>query len=128
MLDASLNFDSISSYFTSLYPYGDDDLRVYGTDCGDSAGWRDWFIPANTDTKFRVAINCLECQEGGIWGDNTAYYMTNSYFCPTNSDGDGCESSKVLETVPDLMCNICDDDRGIDVFIYFLSYIFYSKI
>ena len=112
MLDVSLNFDSIKTYFTSIYKYGDDDQSMYGTDCGDSGGWRDWFIPANKNTKFRVARNCLECKSGGLYGDNTAYYMTNGYFCPTNLEVDGCESSKILETDFDVMCNICDDTAG----------------
>ena len=52
MLDASLDYDSLKSYFTSMYQYGDADKTIYGTDCGDSNGWRDWFIPANDNTKF----------------------------------------------------------------------------
>ena len=76
MLDASLNFDSISSYFTTIYRYGDDRKALYGTDCSETSGWRDWFIPANKHTKFRVAQGCGQCKEGNWYGDNTAYYMT----------------------------------------------------
>ena len=51
MLDASLNFDEISTYFTSLYQYGDPlSPTMYGTDCSETSGWRDWFIPANDVT------------------------------------------------------------------------------
>ena len=112
MLDVSLNFDKISTYFTSVYQYGTDATKLYGTDCGDSGGWRDWFIAANDNTKFRVAVDCLECKKGEMYGDNTAYYMTNGYFCPTNLDSDGCEASKQLETDFDVMCNVCDDTKG----------------
>jgi len=114
MLDASLNFDSLASYLTSVYQYGDSDKVIYGTDCGDSNGWRDWFTPANLHTKFRVARDCESCEAGGIFGDNTGYYMTNGYFCPVMLDIDGCSAYKDLsgQMQPDVMCNICDDTDG----------------
>ena len=112
MIDASLNFDSIASYLTSLYRYGNDDKAMYGTDCADNGGWRDWWTPANDLTKFRVARDCIECQTGGIHGDNTGYYMTNGYFCPVMFDTDGCinPDDSLSENV---MCNICDDVEGL---------------
>eukprot|EP01083_Nonionella_stella_P017323 48442_1 len=114
MLDASLNYESLSTYFTSMYQYGDEIKMMYGTDCGDSSGWRDWYVPANDNTNFRVALGCEECKTGEMYGDNTAYYMTNVYFCPVNLDIDGCSPKKRdLQTEPDIMCNVCDDDSGI---------------
>eukprot|EP00486_Rosalina_sp_Unknown_P011624 CAMPEP_0201591958 /NCGR_PEP_ID=MMETSP0190_2-20130828/189984_1 /ASSEMBLY_ACC=CAM_ASM_000263 /TAXON_ID=37353 /ORGANISM="Rosalina sp." /LENGTH=966 /DNA_ID=CAMNT_0048050509 /DNA_START=186 /DNA_END=3086 /DNA_ORIENTATION=- len=112
MLDASLNFDGLSTYFTSLYRYGNDDKAMYGTDCSDTAGWRDWFIPANDNTKFRVARDCMECKSGGIHGDNTGYYMTNGYFCPVMFDNDGCVNIDDTKT-ENVMCSICDDVDGL---------------
>ena len=112
MLDASLNFDAVSSYFTSLYRYGNDDKIMYGTDCSDSSGWRDWFIPANEITKFRVARDCLQCTTGDIYGDSTAYYMTNGYFCPVMYDSDGCVNTDSTLT-ENVMCNTCDDVDGL---------------
>ena len=114
MIDASLNLDSYSGYFTSLYRYGDDRRPMYGTDCSDSSGWRDWFIAANENTKFRVALECQECISGSIYGDNTAYYMTNGYFCPVYADGDGCTDANYQENmIENPMCNICDDTEGL---------------
>jgi len=115
MLDASLNFDSLATYFSSIYQYGNADKTIYGTDCGDDAGWREWYSPANKNTKFRVALNCLSCEQGGIYGENTGYYMTNGYFCPVNLDIDGCSAQKDLagQMVPDVMCNVCDDQDGL---------------
>ena len=112
MLDASLNFDIIESYFTSMYRYGNDDKIMYGTDCSDSSGWRDWYIPAKDDTKFRVARNCQECTSGDIYGDNTGYYMTSGYFCPVDVDSLGCVAHNDA-LVEDPMCQICDDEDGI---------------
>ena len=116
MLDVSLNFDSVSTYFTSLYQYGDDALSMYGTYCSELSGWRDWFIPATDTTKFRVAAGCQECESGEQWGDNTAYYMTNMYFCPVNMDSNGCQAesgTSILELREDILCNICDDTNAL---------------
>eukprot|EP01083_Nonionella_stella_P271428 919701_1 len=115
MLDASLNYDALSTYFTTMYKYGDADKTIYGTDCSDSSGWRDWYTPANENTKFRVARNCESCTAGAAYGDNTAYYMTSGYFCPVEVDRDGCSSEKRMagQTVPDIMCNVCDDEDGL---------------
>ena len=121
MLDASLNLQSLSTYFTSMYQYGDADKKMYGTDCSDNGGWREWFIPANKNTKFTVAKDCMSCEEGGMYGDNTGYYMTNGYFCPVNVDSDGCSANKDLtgQTLPDVMCNICDDTDGMNLHFFF---------
>eukprot|EP01083_Nonionella_stella_P034161 93529_1 len=98
-----------------MYKYGDADKTIYGTDCSDSSGWRDWYTPANENTKFRVARNCESCTAGAAYGDNTAYYMTSGYFCPVEVDRDGCSSEKRMagQTVPDIMCNVCDDEDGL---------------
>ena len=72
MIDASLNIDDIQTYFTTMYRYGDMFKNIYGTDCSDSGGWRDWFIPANKKTKWRVADECEGCKPGQIFQDNTA--------------------------------------------------------
>jgi len=114
MIDLSLNLDSYIEYFTSSYQYGDDERAMYGTDCSDSGGWRDWFIPANENTKFRVSLGCQECKEGGIYGDNTAYYMSNGYFCPVDYDSDGCVNANFdIDLIENPMCNICDDTEGL---------------
>ena len=48
--------------------------------------------------QITVARNCLECKEGGMYGDNTGYYMTNGYFCPVDLDIDGCSAKKDMTT------------------------------
>ena len=110
MLDASLNLTQLSTYFTSFYRYGSDVQTIYGTDCSDVSGWRDWFIPANENTKFRVAIGCDECKSGEMFGDNTAYYMTSGYFCPVTVDGLGCIDS--VKSMDNPFCMVCDDEAG----------------
>ena len=120
MVDPSLNLDAIQQYFTSFYRYGDEFVTVYGTDCGESSGWTDWFIPADSDTQFRVANDCSECLDGEQHGSNTAYYMTTRYICPTASDHGGCgalnEDIAVWSNYDQLaeqMCNVCDDTGGL---------------
>ena len=114
MLDLSLNEHAIRSYFTSFYQYGDEFRTIYGTDCGESSAWKDWYIPADSDTQFRVADQCTECIDGEQHGSSTAYYMTGRYICPTATDNGGCGSTSFnTSKLSDQMCNICDDTSAL---------------
>eukprot|EP01084_Bolivina_argentea_P013335 24993_1 len=105
MLDGALT-PNLHDYFTSYFmSHRDSTLMLPNTD--EHTSWRDWFIPADEDTLFRVAATCQEClgddNEGTMRGDNTAYYSTGDYLCfYIRKTGNLCEYS-------DVYCNACDD-------------------
>ncbi len=66
----------------------------------DHTTWRDWCIPANDETLFRVSINCNECIIDEKYENNTAYYATGDYLCFI------CLKRIIYS---DIYCNECDD-------------------
>ena len=129
IINLQLNQESVASYFTSWYQTHWDENGIFSPDCDvlidsdetDNGGtsWRDWWSPATSDTKFRVSKDCVSCESSLSYGDNTAYYMTNYYFCLNKFRKTYCQySSDELLAMDDLsfdknasigQCNICDD-------------------
>eukprot|EP00485_Elphidium_margaritaceum_P009873 CAMPEP_0202685912 /NCGR_PEP_ID=MMETSP1385-20130828/1730_1 /ASSEMBLY_ACC=CAM_ASM_000861 /TAXON_ID=933848 /ORGANISM="Elphidium margaritaceum" /LENGTH=1663 /DNA_ID=CAMNT_0049340385 /DNA_START=133 /DNA_END=5121 /DNA_ORIENTATION=- len=105
MLNAALT-PNLVDYFTSYsLSHRDPTLMLPNTD--DHTSWRDWFIPADEDTLFRVAADCSQCAADDyadtMWGDNTAYYATGDYLCFYIRKTDN------LCSVDDVYCNACDE-------------------
>ena len=104
MLNGELT-PNIYDYFTS-YSLSHRDPTIILPNTDDHTSWRDWFIPADENTLFRVAEDCSTCladDSDTQWGDNTAYYATGDYLCfYIRKTGNLCEYS-------DVYCNQCDD-------------------
>jgi len=105
MLNGALT-PNIYDYFTS-YSLSHRDNTIILPQTDDHTSWRNWFIPADDDTSFRVAADCSSClgddNEDTMWGDNTAYYATGDYLCFYIRKTDN------LCSISDVYCNVCDD-------------------
>eukprot|EP00484_Ammonia_sp_Unknown_P011181 CAMPEP_0197073724 /NCGR_PEP_ID=MMETSP1384-20130603/210752_1 /TAXON_ID=29189 /ORGANISM="Ammonia sp." /LENGTH=1715 /DNA_ID=CAMNT_0042512563 /DNA_START=84 /DNA_END=5232 /DNA_ORIENTATION=+ len=105
MLNGALT-PNIYDYFTS-YSLSHRDTTLILPNTDDHTSWRDWFIPADDDTLFRVAEDCTQCladdNPDTLWGDNTAYYATGDYLCFY------IRKTLNLCSVSDVYCNVCDD-------------------
>mmetsp|Transcript_26979 Transcript_26979/g.44251 ORF Transcript_26979/g.44251 Transcript_26979/m.44251 type:complete len:991 (-) Transcript_26979:547-3519(-) len=71
-----LNHHHPKALFTS---YSDVTDFVGSGTLNDHVTWREWFIPADDDTKFAIAEDCQTCVEDEDFGENTVYYMTGNY-------------------------------------------------
>jgi len=80
LLDPSLmaleNYHHIKSYFTS---YSDITDFMASSSLNDHKTWRQWFSPADEDTKFMVSEDCSSCMETEDFEDSSTYYMTGNY-------------------------------------------------
>ena len=81
----------------------------------DLSTFREWFIPADEDTKFRVAAGCTECIEGEF-GDNTVYYTDSNAYCFSDLPANGCIEDRTSYYYHSESCNQCDvgtfDENG----------------
>eukprot|EP01083_Nonionella_stella_P218429 783281_1 len=92
--------------FTILCNYGIDLISSIQLD--DTSTFRQWWLPSDKNTKFRIAPDCASCEQSTdpLLNDNVVYYTDSSLFCFTSYTGaDACE-----ENINEYSCNICDAD------------------
>eukprot|EP01083_Nonionella_stella_P218430 783282_1 len=90
--------------FTILCNYGIDLISSIQLD--DTSTFRQWWLPSDKNTKFRIAPDCASCEQSTdpLLNDNVVYYTDSSLFCFTSYTGaDACE-----ENINEYSCNICD--------------------
>eukprot|EP00484_Ammonia_sp_Unknown_P020063 CAMPEP_0197030868 /NCGR_PEP_ID=MMETSP1384-20130603/10007_1 /TAXON_ID=29189 /ORGANISM="Ammonia sp." /LENGTH=1847 /DNA_ID=CAMNT_0042460297 /DNA_START=328 /DNA_END=5871 /DNA_ORIENTATION=- len=109
MIDVSLNFDAVTSYFTS-WEYAKADTYIIGPELDDMISWREWWSVADDTYSFRSAANCHKCYSDDEYGDNAAYYMSSYYFCFSTTMEPQC-SDDGTELMPG-GCAYCDDGTG----------------
>eukprot|EP01084_Bolivina_argentea_P301901 520989_1 len=107
MIDLSLdiNLKSIPLYLSS-YDYSRGSLNYVITNLDDTSTFRQWWLPSDKNTKFRIAPDCASCEQSTdpLLNDNVVYYTDSSLFCFTSYTGaDACE-----ENINEYSCNICD--------------------
>eukprot|EP01084_Bolivina_argentea_P014717 27531_1 len=108
MIDPSLdlNLNNIASYLSS-WDYSRLSLNFIITNLDDTSTFREWWLPADINTQFRVAKDCKSCDE--ISSDpslenNVVYYTDGSNFCYTiYNDGNPCSNN-----INEYACNTCD--------------------
>eukprot|EP00486_Rosalina_sp_Unknown_P012144 CAMPEP_0201592364 /NCGR_PEP_ID=MMETSP0190_2-20130828/190279_1 /ASSEMBLY_ACC=CAM_ASM_000263 /TAXON_ID=37353 /ORGANISM="Rosalina sp." /LENGTH=866 /DNA_ID=CAMNT_0048051107 /DNA_START=228 /DNA_END=2828 /DNA_ORIENTATION=+ len=107
MIDGSLDVDMnfLPSFVTS-YDYGRSKAYTFSR-LDDLVTFREWFLPADDNTKFRVAPGCNECVEGEF-GDNTVYYTDSNSFCFSNLGGSGCIEDTTSYYYHPESCQQCD--------------------
>eukprot|EP01083_Nonionella_stella_P196255 722277_1 len=80
MLDPSLfdffNYHHIKSLFTS---YSDVTDFVASSTLNDHVTWREWYLPADSDTIFKISEKCDACVETEDFKESSVYYMTGNY-------------------------------------------------
>ena len=114
MLDGFLdrNLQSLPQFLSSY------DYERYSTDhlipnLDDFASFRQWLLPSDNSTTFRVAADCSECIDGEF-GENTAYHISSHAFCGANLLSSGCpayfESCSQCDAVVQVADEIDDDD------------------
>ena len=63
MIDGSLDLTLTSlSHYLSSYDYSRTTLNYIITNLDDTSTFREWWLPSNRNTKFRVAKNCKSCE------------------------------------------------------------------
>ena len=108
MLDASLdkNLKIYPSFLTS-WDYGRLNTYYILSRLDDLVTFRDWFIPADDNTKFNIALGCNECIPGDF-GDNTVYYIDSHTYCFSGSMINGCIDDINSASYHPESCNTCD--------------------
>eukprot|EP00486_Rosalina_sp_Unknown_P015534 CAMPEP_0201593512 /NCGR_PEP_ID=MMETSP0190_2-20130828/191093_1 /ASSEMBLY_ACC=CAM_ASM_000263 /TAXON_ID=37353 /ORGANISM="Rosalina sp." /LENGTH=291 /DNA_ID=CAMNT_0048052723 /DNA_START=9 /DNA_END=881 /DNA_ORIENTATION=+ len=113
MIDLSLdlNLESYPSYLTS-WSYSRDSTEWIIPSLDDTSSFKQWWLPSDDSTNFRIAKNCLSCESSIDFGDDVVYYADSSLFCFASTPNPGCTSN-----LNDDACNICDvgtklDDTG----------------
>jgi len=113
MIDGSLdlNLKSLPSFLSS-YDYSRTSMNYIITNLDDTATFREWWLPADADTKFRVAKNCKSCEsatatDSDELADNVVYYTDSSLFCYTWFNG----NNPCAENVNEYACNVCDNGK-----------------
>lgn len=89
MLDPSLDLSltNFPSYLSS-WDYSRLSLNYILTNLDDTATFREWWLPADQYTTFRVASQCQSCQQSmePTIENNVVYYTDGSNFCYTTYD------------------------------------------
>ena len=98
-------------------PHSDSNLETAAVipNLDDFSSFRQWFLPADNTTTFRVAADCAECIDGQF-EDNTAYHLYSGAFCRIALSSSGCVSDRNDSDYHSESCNQCDaaDDDSID--------------
>ena len=86
MIDPSLDLtlDNIPSYLSS-WDYSRLSLNYIITNLDDTSTFREWWLPSNDDTKFRIAHECKQClpSMNKEMENNVVYYTDGTNFCYT---------------------------------------------
>jgi len=107
MLDPSLdlNLAHFAAYLSS-WDYSRLSTNYLITNLDDTSTFRQWWLPSDPHTKFRVAAQCKSCQPSmdKAIENNVVYYTDGSNFCYTVwDDGNPC-----FQEVNEYACNKCD--------------------
>lgn len=109
MIDGSLDMDTNTlRQFITSWDEGPWQLGRIFSRLDDLSTFRQWWLPADKDTKFRVAKNCGTCATGSRFGDNTVYYTDSHTFCVSKYMDPGCISDKDSWYFHPESCNQCD--------------------
>ena len=111
MIDISLNFDAITSYF-STWDFSKSDTYIIGPELDDYVSWRDWWTVADETYSFRPAANCHKCYSDDDYNDNGAYYMSSYYFCFSTAMEPECPNGIPNDGFDQHACSWCDDGAG----------------
>eukprot|EP01084_Bolivina_argentea_P273991 466851_1 len=108
MIDPSLDLNlNHFPWYLSSWDYSRLSLDYIITNLDDTSTFREWWLPSNSDTKFRVAADCTSCETATndmTSDNNVVYYTDGSNFCYTiYNDGDPC-----LANINEYACNQCD--------------------
>ena len=86
MIDPSLdlNLNNFPSYLTS-FDYSRLTTDFIITNLDDTSTFREWWLPSNENTSFRVAPDCKSCESStaNTMENNVVYYTDGSNFCYT---------------------------------------------
>eukprot|EP01084_Bolivina_argentea_P014718 27532_1 len=109
MIDGSLDYNlkSLPSYLSSHdYSRNSKDYIIPNLD--DTSTFRQWFLPSNKYTKFRIAKYCNSCEQSFDYKltDNVVYYTDSSLFCYTWFNIQG--TNPCSEYINEYACNKCD--------------------
>ena len=90
MIDGSLDMDiNILPQFLNSWDQGQWQDGGIISNLDDLSTFREWWLPADENTKFRVAKDCGECIDGQF-GDNTVYYTDSNTYCVSRDMTSGC--------------------------------------
>lgn len=107
MIDVSLdtNLKSIPHYLSS-HDYARGTKEYILTQLDDTSTFRQWWLPSDKNTKFRIAKNCASCEQSTDpkLRDNVVYYTDSNLFCYTSYLGQNACSDEMNE----FACNVCD--------------------
>ena len=82
-------------------------IQICNLGLDDLSTFREWFLPAENTTKFRVAPGCTECIAGDF-GDQTAYYTDSHTFCFSALMSSGCINNTESQKYHPESCQTCD--------------------
>ena len=107
MIDVSLdtNLKFIPHYLSS-YDYARATKEYILTDLDDTSTFREWWLPSDKNTKFRVAKNCASCEQAtdSKLRDHVVYYADSFLFCYTGYLG----QNACFDDINEFACNVCD--------------------
>eukprot|EP00485_Elphidium_margaritaceum_P018336 CAMPEP_0202729440 /NCGR_PEP_ID=MMETSP1385-20130828/186133_1 /ASSEMBLY_ACC=CAM_ASM_000861 /TAXON_ID=933848 /ORGANISM="Elphidium margaritaceum" /LENGTH=1043 /DNA_ID=CAMNT_0049395701 /DNA_START=32 /DNA_END=3164 /DNA_ORIENTATION=- len=103
-----LRLERLPSYLSS-WDYSRMSLDMIMPNLDDTATFREWWLPSDEATKFRIADQCRACESSKATtpenADDVVYYTDSYNFCYTTfRDGNPCE-----QHINDEACNKCDD-------------------
>lgn len=108
MLDVSLD-QSLRSYpsFLTSWDYGRIHTFSIMSRLDDLSSFREWFLPADNATSFRVSPECTQCISGDF-GDSTVYYTDSHAFCFSADMSPGCINDSDSMRFHAESCHTCD--------------------
>jgi len=119
LLDPSLmaleNHHHIKGIFSS---YSDITDFMASASLNDHVTWREWLLPADEGTHFKVSEDCSTCSETEDFGSSSVYYMTGNY--------NGCLwiTKGYCDMDPDtLECATCSTGRSDDEYTGLCSHV-----
>ena len=101
MIDPSLDLNLLSySSYLSSWDYSRLSLNYIITNLDDTSTFREWWLPSNDLTKFRVAHECKSCEPSmdPSIQNNVVYYTDGSNFCYTIYNNG--MSKQILTNIP----------------------------
>eukprot|EP01084_Bolivina_argentea_P259294 437477_1 len=109
MLDGSLdlNMHAIPNFLSS-YDYGRFNRYYTISSLDDLSTYRQWLLFADENTKFNIAPNCMECESGNEFNDNTVYYTDSHTFCFSSAITSGCINNTEAASYHIESCSQCD--------------------
>ena len=108
MLDGSLDLNMKSiPHLLSSHDYGRFNKHYTVSRLDDLSTFREWLFMADKDTQFRIAPDCMQCEEGQF-GNNTVYYTDSHTYCFSGAITSGCIDDDESANYHPESCNICN--------------------